>query len=132
MPSKRSHSVTSEDMEGENEEEEFKPSISPSPPITPKKTKVDPKSPKSKTPKTPRTPKAKIEKGENGEKGANGVWTSEKKGEFMDEIIAVGYKNADLDSLATKLGMNKRQLIDQLVPNRSNLRGRAVKAISVD
>ncbi|OCF38790.1 hypothetical protein I317_07419 [Kwoniella heveanensis CBS 569] len=59
--------------------------------------------------------------------GTNGVWDGEKKALFMDEIIAVGYKAADLDLIAGKLGLSKRQLIDQLVPNRSNLRSKAVK-----
>ncbi|WWD09214.1 hypothetical protein V865_007336 [Kwoniella europaea PYCC6329] len=45
---------------------------------------------------------------------------------LKNEIIAVGYKNANLDELANKLGMSKRQLIDQLVPNKSNLRGKMV------
>ncbi|KAK1927976.1 hypothetical protein DB88DRAFT_516697 [Papiliotrema laurentii] len=58
----------------------------------------------------------------------NGTWTAEKRGSFMEEIIAAGYKVVNLDELAHKLQMNKRQLVDQLVPNRNNLRGKAVKA----
>lgn len=69
--------------------------------------------------KTPKSPKAE-----------NGTWTPEKRKVFVDEIFAAGYKATDLDSLAAKLDMDKRQLINQLVPNRSNFRMKAVKAVA--
>lgn len=34
---------------------------------------------------------------------ANGSWTAEKRGAFMDEIIAAGYKMADLDDIASRV-----------------------------
>ncbi|WVR05723.1 hypothetical protein IAU60_002747 [Kwoniella sp. DSM 27419] len=58
----------------------------------------------------------------------NGTWDGSKKAAFVDEILAAGYKAADLDALADKLGLSKRQLIDQLVPNRPNLRKKLVQA----
>ncbi|ORX34228.1 hypothetical protein BD324DRAFT_683654 [Kockovaella imperatae] len=89
---------------------------SPTTPKTPKSNSTATKS--SKTPKTSKTGSKAQE---------NGTWTAEKRGIFIDEIIAAGYKGAELDSLADKLNLSKRQLIDQLVPNRNNLRGKAVK-----
>ncbi|ORY20960.1 hypothetical protein BCR39DRAFT_474779 [Naematelia encephala] len=62
----------------------------------------------------------------------NGTWTPEKRAMFIDDVLASGYKAIDLDSLATKLGLSKRQLVDQLVPHKSNLRAKAVKAVRGD
>ncbi|WWC99491.1 hypothetical protein V866_006394 [Kwoniella sp. B9012] len=95
------------------ESQDIKPIFS-SPPSsarsTPKKSKLDNenKGIKSKTP----SPKKSQMKSERGSTAA--------------AATAVGYKNAILDELANKLGMSKRQLIDQLVPNKSNLRGKMV------
>ncbi|WVW82097.1 hypothetical protein I302_104102 [Kwoniella bestiolae CBS 10118] len=61
-----------------------------------------------------------------------GEWTSEKKGKFMDEIIALGYKAANLDEMAQRLGLNKRQLINQLTTGRKNFRSLAVDAVRGD
>ncbi|KAK6905511.1 hypothetical protein I204_05461 [Kwoniella mangroviensis CBS 8886] len=116
------------------ESQDIRPIFS-SPPIsarsTPKKPKLDNenKGIKSKTP-SPKKSKMKSESGSSAAASAatgtnvNGVWDGDKRALFVDEIIAVGYKNANLDELANKLGMSKRQLIDQLVPNKSNLRGK--------
>ncbi|KAL7422866.1 hypothetical protein Q5752_002163 [Cryptotrichosporon argae] len=83
----------------------------PTPTPTPKKAKTTPK--KAATPK-----KAG---------GATNAWTPDKRELFIDRIIATGYKSANLDALAAELDLTKRQLIDQLVPNRSNLRSKAAK-----
>ncbi|WVQ97106.1 hypothetical protein IAU59_004216 [Kwoniella sp. CBS 9459] len=89
-------------------------------------TKVTP----LKSPKKPKVEHADVKINSAGGSSpgkATSPWDGEKKALFMDEIIAVGYKAADLDQLAAKLGLSKRQLIDQLVPNRSNLRSKAVR-----
>ncbi|WVQ62387.1 uncharacterized protein L199_000527 [Kwoniella botswanensis] len=109
-----------------DESQDIKPICS-SPPSsarsTPKKPRLN-NNGKDIRPKSlsPKKPKIKTEPAAN----ANGVWDGEKRALFIDEIIAVGYKNANLDELANKLGMSKRQLIDQLVPNKPNLRGKMV------
>ncbi|KAK4687492.1 hypothetical protein P7C73_g2627, partial [Tremellales sp. Uapishka_1] len=96
--------------------------------------------------KKPRPSPAKTPSKPKPTKTVNGEWTPTKRGAFLDQIIAVGYKHADLDELANQvstarqwagahgmtisvqLGMSKRQLVDQLVPNRAgNIRGKAVK-----
>ncbi|WWC86078.1 uncharacterized protein L201_000949 [Kwoniella dendrophila CBS 6074] len=61
--------------------------------------------------------------------GMSGEWDSEKKEQFMDQIIALGYKAANLDEMAQKLGLNKRQLINQLTTGRNNFRSMAVAAV---
>ena len=62
---------------------------------TPSKSSATPKIPKTaKTPKTAR-PGSKAQN--------NGIWTAGKKAEFMDDVIAAGYKALDLEATATKV-----------------------------
>ena len=120
--------------------EDYKPQIQL--PVTPKKAKSQVKS-------TSTTPEKKARKEKEGGGQVNGTWTSEKKAKFMDVIISNGYKATNLDvlnievrrevsglsgwrvqSLIIQLGMSKRQLIDQLVPNKKGTcREKAVEAI---
>jgi hypothetical protein len=83
--------------------EEFKPDITPSPTSKTKKTKAVPKTP---------TPRKRVKKessddsgngGGSGGSGGNGEWTPEKKGIFMDRVIAAGYKVLDLGELAEEV-----------------------------
>ncbi|WVF70742.1 hypothetical protein IAT40_005536 [Kwoniella sp. CBS 6097] len=120
-----------------HEDHDVKPNIS-SAPKTPTKnntktTKTN-GSTKASPSKSPRKPKIEPQ-GTNATSspgGSKGTWDGEKKALFMDEIIAAGYKAADLDQLAARIGLSKRQLIDQLVPNRSNLRSKAVKGAKAE
>ncbi|KAL7423760.1 hypothetical protein Q5752_001343 [Cryptotrichosporon argae] len=57
-------------------------------------------------------------------------WTNDKKAAFLDDIIAAGAKAANLDDLAAKYGLTKSQLVDQVKPNRSNVRQQAVAAVN--
>ena len=41
----------------------------------------------------------------------NGVWTPEKRGVFMDEIISCGYKHVNLDELASKVCLGEERLL---------------------
>ncbi|WWC66578.1 uncharacterized protein I206_100481 [Kwoniella pini CBS 10737] len=102
------------------ESEETKPKI----PSTPKKRGINDKDKNIKKELTPSSKKVKTEKLNDN----NGIWDGEKRSLFIDEIISIGYKNANLIEIAQKLGMNKRQLIDQLVPNKSNLRKKVIMA----
>ncbi|GFZ43178.1 hypothetical protein JCM24511_00897 [Saitozyma sp. JCM 24511] len=97
------------------------PPPSPAHPITPPSKKSIPS--KTPTPKSARSTRSTAAQ-------ANGTWEPQKRGLFMDEIIAAGYKSADLDAIASMLELSKRQLVDQLVPNKANLRAKAVKAVS--
>jgi hypothetical protein len=72
--------------------EDFKPDITP-PAASSKKAK------ERRIPSTP-SPKKKRTKKEVGEKGE---WTLEKKGVFMDRIIAAGYKASDMGDLAIEV-----------------------------
>ncbi|WVW82096.1 hypothetical protein I302_104101 [Kwoniella bestiolae CBS 10118] len=104
------------------QEQDTKPIVS-SPPTSARSTPKKPKTNNQKSPSTsPKKPRIK------SEPNTNGVWDGEKRALFIDEIIALGYRHANLDELASKLGMNKRQLVDQLVPNKSNLRKKMVMA----
>jgi hypothetical protein len=71
------------------------------PPVTPSPKKAKPDS--SPTPHTPskpkKTPKPKTESSGN----ANGTWTPDKRGVFLDGVIAAGYKSVDLDGLASRV-----------------------------
>ncbi|WWC86071.1 uncharacterized protein L201_000942 [Kwoniella dendrophila CBS 6074] len=85
-----------------------------------KKPKIEKETPSPKKTKSTSTSTNSIPK-----TNANGVWDGDKRSLFIDEVLSIGYKNANLDEIASKLGMNKRQLVDQLVPNRkTNLRGK--------
>ncbi|KAL7422867.1 hypothetical protein Q5752_002164 [Cryptotrichosporon argae] len=102
---------------------------SPKPPVTPPKKKT-------KSPMSPMSPK-----GTNSPSSAsvpaspssNGTWTPASRAEFMDRIIAAGYRAVDLDALADEMGFNKKQLVNQLTPGRQgSLRDKAVKAVSAE
>jgi hypothetical protein len=70
------------------------PPPSPADPITPpsKKSKLT----KKPTPKSGRSTKSTPAQ-------ANGTWDPQKRGAFVDEIIAAGYRSADLDAIAGKV-----------------------------
>ncbi|WWC99492.1 hypothetical protein V866_006395 [Kwoniella sp. B9012] len=80
------------------------------------------------TPSTSPKKKTKVGSSPTGG-GFNGEWTAEKREKFMDHIIALGYKAANLDDMAQELGLSKRQLINQLTTGRKNFRSIAVTAV---
>ncbi|EIW72646.1 hypothetical protein M231_06546 [Tremella mesenterica] len=98
-------------------------SSSPNDPSTPspkpKKIKSSPSS--STTPKKEKT---------SGSRGEFGKLTDAMRAELLDEVIAHGAKSVNLEEIAQRFGVKKSQLIDQLKPNRTNIRSKAVKAIA--
>jgi len=72
-------------------------------------TTPSPKRPKTKKePLTPKLAKSSMRSASPTEikektPKVNGTWTAEKKGMFMDEVIAAGYRAVDLVSLAEKV-----------------------------
>ncbi|WWC66565.1 uncharacterized protein I206_100468 [Kwoniella pini CBS 10737] len=83
---------------------------------------------KFETNKTP--PKKRVKNKESSPiSPTNGEWTADKRKQFMDEIIALGYKAANLDQIAQRLDLNKRQLINQLTTIKGNFRSKAVAAV---
>ena len=118
-----------------SESDDFKPGIKPPTSSTNKKVKD------RSVPSTPSAKKQRTKK----EVGQKGEWTPEKKGVFMDRIIAAGYKAANIGELAIdvsyplegltkslmcyQLGMSKTQLENQLnVGRKGSLREKAVQA----
>ncbi|ORY20961.1 hypothetical protein BCR39DRAFT_502348 [Naematelia encephala] len=65
-------------------------------------------------------------------KGRSTKLTLAAKAEFLEDIIAAGVRAVNMDTLALKYGVPKSVLVDQMKPNRSNLRERAIKAIRGD
>nr|XP_018266970.1 uncharacterized protein I303_00950 [Kwoniella dejecticola CBS 10117]OBR89128.1 hypothetical protein I303_00950 [Kwoniella dejecticola CBS 10117] len=114
--------------------EAIKPVVQASTPSTPsKKPKAADGKSRSSPAASPSPKKAKsntnTKKSTESSNGhVNGVWDGEKRAAFIDEILAIGYKHANLDEIASKLGMSKRQLVDQLVPNKPNLRRKMITA----
>jgi hypothetical protein len=135
---KRSSSATSSSPENASDYGDLKPKLD-TPPPKKKNTKGIPKTP---TPRKKVTAKANINASAD-----NGEWTPEKKAKFMNSIIELGYKHADLGAVAAEvsrcllgvnmrsnpylqLGMAKLQLKNQLQPGRKgNLREKAVQAV---
>ncbi|RSH92595.1 hypothetical protein EHS25_008040 [Saitozyma podzolica] len=88
-------------------------SATPSPPPSP----ADPIAPPSKKSKPTKTPKSgRSTKSTPAQ--ANGTWDPQKRA------------GIHVDAIAGKLELSKRQLVDQLVPKKANLRAKAVKAVS--
>lgn len=82
-----------------SDDEDIKPQIEL--PVTPKKPKVKAKL----TSASPASPENKQEKRGRGGGQVNGEWTPEKKAEYLDAIIANGYKATDLDELSHKVSI---------------------------
>jgi hypothetical protein len=89
---KRSSSATSSSPEASSDCCDLKPKLD-TPPPKKKTTKGIPKTP---------TPRQKVTA--RGNMNAdNGEWTPEKKAKFMDIIIELGYKHADLGAVAAEV-----------------------------
>lgn len=90
---KRAASDTSSvDPLASSEAEDEKPTAAPAIAKSPSGKTARHGTPKS----TPTKPKGNVQ--------ANGQWTPEKKANFMDDIIASGYKHSNLDDLSIKVG----------------------------
>ncbi|WOO83719.1 uncharacterized protein LOC62_05G007239 [Vanrija pseudolonga] len=95
---------------------------------TPKKVKAEPKvKPESKVKPEP-SPKAKSAK--TSEPGSKSTWTADMKADLLDALLDQS-KQVDLGEIAARLGVTRAQVVDQLKPNRSNLRSQVVKHVRV-
>lgn len=83
--------------------EDYKPQIEL--PATPKKSKSTSKS-------TSASPEKKAKKEGQGGGQVNGIWTPEKKAEFMDVIISNGYKATNLDLLSIEVSPERMESED--------------------
>jgi hypothetical protein len=81
--------------------------FTPPTPTTPsrRKTKKATATPKTEEPEVISHAQIDLKKPGGGNGNGNGVWTSEKKGIFLEEVIAAGYRAVDLVSLAEKVSI---------------------------
>ncbi|EKD00376.1 hypothetical protein A1Q2_05345 [Trichosporon asahii var. asahii CBS 8904] len=56
-------------------------------------------------------------------------WTPEKRAALLETVIVAGSKAIDVEKVAADLGVSKSSVVDQLKPNRSNIRQTAIKAV---
>lgn len=89
------------DLERPISSPEIKPTLESATPVSPatKKAKTT-SSPVRLKPASPATPK---QAPMSGVISQNGGWTAEKRGIFMDQIIAAGYKAINLDDMAVQV-----------------------------
>ncbi|ORX34230.1 hypothetical protein BD324DRAFT_683656 [Kockovaella imperatae] len=121
---------------------------SPSPSYTPDSKDIFPSDDQPSS--TPSPKKARSTSGSpkksasNGAGGGNSSWNAEKSALFAEAIIAAGIEHVDREALANTLspavntrtecrlqfpilGITKKQVGDQLAPNRSNIRKRLME-----
>ncbi|RSH85942.1 uncharacterized protein EHS24_004128 [Apiotrichum porosum] len=60
---------------------------------------------------------------------ARDTWTTDKCAELIELVITEGLKKGDVDGIAATLGVTRKQVTDQLCPNRSNLRATTIRAV---
>jgi hypothetical protein len=98
---KRSASQISSDSNAYISSDEMKPDTTPPPPSSAAKSKP--------TPKEPSTPKPKKKRSDDGSpsraKDINGLWTPEKRAELMAKVIDAGFKQMNLESVASEVSI---------------------------
>ncbi|WWD18059.1 hypothetical protein CI109_102506 [Kwoniella shandongensis] len=106
--------------------------IKPSPPSSPHSFSVA----EDKKPDIPTTPSSKKSKSSPKAKTSpsgssiGGMWTPEKREKFMDRIISIGLRNANMEELCIEFGMTKLQIRNATqVGRKGNFRDKACKAV---
>ncbi|CAK9779917.1 unnamed protein product [Cutaneotrichosporon oleaginosum] len=99
---------------------EYEPERSPSP--VPKKAKV------KKEPKARKTARANGGTSSGGS-GSKTMWDAERSASLVEAVFEAAGKAMDMDAVASKLGVNKSQVVDQLKNGRSNIRRMAIELV---
>lgn len=81
----------------------------------------------------PYTPKKRKTLSTVSSPNRNGEWTPEKEEKFIERILALGPKHANLDELSAEFGVSKQQVRNAIQAGRKgNLRDKASKSVRGD